>query len=143
MRRLLPEQETWRQLRPLMLHLDPHRIESHMHGGVPDVNYVAGWVELKQIADWPKRASTPVSHKRFEEEQRGWLTRRCAAGGRAFLMLHVRAPMQWLLFNGAVAAQVIGGPGVTGLCREGLAERAIAIWSPLPKRDHLTRLLCG
>lgn len=50
-----------------------------------------------------------------------WLRRRIHRGGRAWLLLQVRR--EWLLFDGEVAAQVIGTVN-----REGLIEAASHYW---------------
>lgn len=136
-----PEQQMWVALRPYMVHLHPVRIESHMRAGVADVNYTHGWMELKQLASWPKRAKTSVKVDHFTEEQRNFLTARCRAGGRAYLMLRVNL-VDWLLFNGAQASNLIGGAGRPGVCRESLCQAALRHWHGVPRRDDLTRVIC-
>lgn len=103
----MSEDGMWARLRPLMRGLDPQRIENKLDKGVPDVNYIHGWIELKQIADWPVRDTTIVDVD-VRTEQRVWLNRRSHMNGRVFLLLHVVAPDQWLLFEGRVAAAMVG-----------------------------------
>lgn len=61
--------------------------------GVADVNYillkVEGWVELKFLPEWPKKAVTPVTFPHFEYEQVRWHEARHAAGGRAGVLAQV------------------------------------------------------
>lgn len=86
--------------------LDARPVENSADPGTPDVNYIGGWVELKQISAWPSRPDTPVRCDHFTPQQRGWLIRRGLRGGRAWLLLQVRK--EWLLFNGSVAAEHLG-----------------------------------
>jgi hypothetical protein len=140
-----PEQQMWAALRPYMTGLDPVRIESPMRSGIPDVNYSHGWIELKQLAGWPRLTGTPVAISHFTVEQRAFLTKRVLAGGRAYLMLRVGLD-DWLLFNGARAAELIGGPAKLGLPRgvpaEELKRQALRHWQGVPRRDDLQRVLC-
>lgn len=106
-------------LRPL----DAISVENFVHPGTADVNHVGGWMELKYVAAWPKRAATPLRIPHFTGQQRTWLTRRVRAGGRADLLLLVE--QQWLLFDGHTAAAVVGHATRTDLERV-----ARWCWSP-------------
>jgi hypothetical protein len=86
--------------------LDAISVENPARPGTPDVNYVEGWIELKYLPSWPARATTPVKIKCFTPQQRVWLQRRCRRGGSAFFL--VRVANDWLLFDGATAAKMIG-----------------------------------
>jgi hypothetical protein len=90
--------------------LDPVRVENPIHPGTPDVNIADGrWIELKCIPRWPVRALTPVRIAHFTPQQRVWLYRRWrAAPGSTLLLLEVRTDRQWLLFDGDVAAKIVG-----------------------------------
>ena len=66
--------------------------------GTPDVNFVHGWVELKKLPSWPKRATTPVRLPHFTPQQRVWHQRRWKAGGAVWMLLQVER--DWLLFEG-------------------------------------------
>jgi hypothetical protein len=81
-------------------------IENALDKGTPDVNCLAGWIELKQIDDWPRRESTPVQVHHFRPEQRTWLRARCEHGGNAWVLL--RVGKEWLLLWGAQAASELG-----------------------------------
>ena len=66
--------------------LDPVCIESPKTGiGIPDVNFIGGWFECKNLDAWPKGADlNPVKFKHpLSKEQGIWLYRRASAGGFA------------------------------------------------------------
>ena len=88
------------------IHQDPDACENGASPGCPDVNYLHGWIELKVLPGWPMRDATPVRVSTFTPQQRLWLRRRRAVGGRAHLLLVVGS--EWLLFDGAVAARELG-----------------------------------
>lgn len=102
----------WRKVRPVLFgaKLDPVRVENPIHPGTPDVNLCDGrWMELKTIAAWPSRASSCVRIVHYTPQQRVWLYRRWKyTPGSTLLLLEVRAERQWLLFDGDVAARVVG-----------------------------------
>lgn len=106
------ESAMWKKIRPVLIEakLDPVRVENPIHPGTPDVNLCDGrWLELKCIEAWPARAATPVRIPHFTPQQRVWLFRRWRyAPGSTLLLLEVRAEEQWLLFDGDVAAKVVG-----------------------------------
>lgn len=126
-----PEQAMWESFRPVIKCLDPYRIESHLTGsGIPDVNYNKGWIELKYAERWPPRGG-PLRVDHFTKEQRGWLAKRRKAGGRAFLLLKV-GDAEWLLFDGLVAAAMLGR-----VKRERLYEVCLARWTRLPRTEEI------
>ena len=102
----------WRKLRPVLLaaKLDPVRVENPIHPGTPDVNLANGkWMELKCLPEWPVRASTKVRIPHYTPQQRVFLYRRWkAAPGSTLLLLEICATRQWLLFDGDVAAKMVG-----------------------------------
>ena len=104
------ESAMWKRLRPALLaaKLDPVRVENPIHPGTPDVNLKTGvWIEMKALAQWPLREATIVAIKHFTPQQRVWLLQRWRAGGaKCFLLLLVQG--EWLLFDGDVAAHVVG-----------------------------------
>ncbi len=101
--------------------LDAVPVENPVGPGTPDVNYIEGWVELKQLRHWP-RTTGPVQIRHFRKGQRIWLRQRWEAGGNAWLLLRVRS--DWLLFDGDVAARVVGL-----VPREELYRNARIAWS--------------
>jgi hypothetical protein len=102
----------WRMVRPHLVaaRLDPVRVENPIHPGTPDVNLVDGlWLELKSVAAWPARRTTHLKIDHFTPQQRVWLYRRWKyAPGSTHLLLEVRSTRQWLLFDGDLAAKVVG-----------------------------------
>jgi len=128
------ESAMWESLRPVLKKLDPVRIESHMTGGVPDVNYTQGWIELKFMDRWPPRGG-PLRVDHFTTAQRAWHVRRRKAGGRSFVLLKV-GETEWLLFDGAVAAVLLGKS-----VRERLYEVCTARWTRLPRTEEICTCL--
>jgi hypothetical protein len=102
----------WRKVRPFLVaaKLDPVRVENPIHPGTPDVNFCTGmWMELKCIPGWPPRESNLVRIPHFTPQQRVWLYKRWKyAPGSTTLLLEVRAAQEWLLFDGDVAAKIVG-----------------------------------
>jgi hypothetical protein len=113
-----PESLMWRKVRPHLVaaKLDPVRVENPIHPGTPDVNLANGWwIELKCILRCPVRAGTLLRIDHFTQQQRVWLYRRWKyAPGSTYLLLEVRADRQWLLFDGDIAAKVVGRATVAG-----------------------------
>lgn len=126
----------WEALRPLLGGTHAVRIESRTTGsGTPDVNYNHGWVELKYLKQWPVRPATKVRIDHYTKEQRSWAIQRTQAGGKVFLLLKV-GPSEWLLFQGAVAAQFLGH-----VCRQDLYTRVLARWLRQPRKAELAAWL--
>lgn len=102
----------WKKIRPIFVaaKLDPVRVENPIYPGTPDVNLADGrWIELKYLAGWPARETSVLRIPHFTEQQRVWLYRRWHyAPGTTHLLLEVRAAKQWLLFDGDVAAKIVG-----------------------------------
>lgn len=102
----------WRKVRPFLVaaKLDPVRVENPIHPGTPDVNLSNGlWMELKCLPAWPARATTHVRIPHYTPQQRVWLYRRWKhAPHSTLLLLEIVAAQQWLLFDGDVAAKLVG-----------------------------------
>lgn len=130
----MSEAAMWDSLRPVIRSLDPVRVENPIVPGTPDVNYNRGWIELKFAERWPPRGG-PLRVDHFTRQQRTWLTRRRKAGGLAFLLLKV-GETEWLLFDGAVAAAMLGH-----VPRERLYEVCSARWTRLPKTKEICTCL--
>lgn len=68
--------------------LDAQPIEVKGRNGVPDVEHIYGWIEMKYRPKWPKymKADTVLKwpHK-LSVPQRNWLQRRVNRGGAAVL----------------------------------------------------------
>ena len=86
------------------------RIENDVGRGTPDVNYCiagkAGWIELKFLPKWPKRAATLVRVDHFTKEQKIFLHNYSMAGGRCFVWIQV--DNEYFLFDGLKAAMHLG-----------------------------------
>jgi len=82
-------------------------VETRTDDGIPDINYIGGWIECKWLRSWPKRAETPVrlDHP-LMAHQAAWLRRRRRRGGLAWVILQCRR--EWLLFDGVVAGKLLG-----------------------------------
>lgn len=87
------ETKSWPRIKGLLdaLKLDPRRIENVAGKGTPDVNYTFGWIERKWLADWPKRASTPVMLESLVDNppQASWAVQRWTRGGPCYMSLQV------------------------------------------------------
>ncbi len=95
------QKRVMRALKPL------HAIHiSADQGGIPDISYANGWVELKAKGAWPLRPPTPLRIPHFTGEQRIFLANRTKAGGVADLLLQVGA--EWFLLHGRLAARFLG-----------------------------------
>ena len=118
-------------LRPL----DGMAVENPAQPGTPDVNYVEGWIELKKLPKWPKVGDNhPILVSHFTPQQRNWLMLRRRKNGRAFMLLQVGR--DWLLFDGAVAAEHVGRVG-----RRELERLALANWQNGPRAEELRAIL--
>lgn len=105
--------------------------ENLVYPGTPDVNYIEGWLELKYLHKWPKGYATIVRIATFTQQQRVWLLKRWMKGGQVHLLLQVA--QEWLLFEGKVAAKIVGR------CVEScLRGAAVAVW---PTRELDKELL--
>lgn len=99
----MSESALWRTMRKRM---NPHWNEATRHedkfaSGIADVSFVCGgyhgWMELKQIDAWPKRASTIVRCKHYTDAQRIFLKNKGRYGGHTWLF--VKIARHYLLFN--------------------------------------------
>ncbi len=130
----MSEKQMWSVLRPPLVEwgLDPWRIETPATKGIPDVNYLYGWIELKNAEAWPRKpeATLPLDH--YTPEQRVWGLKRWRAGGLSWVLLRVHRTSDWLLFQGDVACEVLGRADKENL----FASARVAVKSP----SHLTLL---
>jgi hypothetical protein len=101
--------------------LDAVAVENPARPGTPDVNYIEGWIELKQLPRWPAKRDTVVKCSHFRTGQRIWIKRRARAGGQVHVLLQVGS--DWLLLPGAWAAQNLGRVSLVELI-----ENAERVW---------------
>jgi hypothetical protein len=100
----LPEQRLWDWLARRCGHLAHlQRIENRVGRDVPDL-YVAcfgwqGWVELKVLPAWPKKASTPVRLAHWTAGQRAWARRHELYCGRVALLVEIAESETLVLFS--------------------------------------------
>jgi hypothetical protein len=71
-------------------------VQSHedIHSeGIPDLSYgvdgVNGWIELKQIKQWPVMEKTTVKPEHYTAQQVNWLRRRGKKGGFCYILVKV------------------------------------------------------
>lgn len=98
------ERNLWKKLREGMApYWFAQRIETGTAPGVPDVWFVikddytydnllrscAGWLELKALAAWPKRAETVVLLPGLRPEQKAWIERAGRLTDLVYLLLQV------------------------------------------------------
>lgn len=103
------------------------------HPGTPDVNCSLGWVELKATEHWPAREDTVVKLDHdFTPQQRIWHLKRRKAHGVSLVIITVAG--DWLVFDGAVAAEHLGK-----VTKTRLYELAIAAWPQIPTTEELER----
>jgi hypothetical protein len=134
---LRSEAALWKSIRPYLqaAKLDPVRVENPIGPGTPDVNFIGGWMELKSIEAWPVRDASIVTIKHFTPQQRVWLFKRWKyAPGTTHLLLEVRSVRQLLLFDGNVAALVVGKAPAA---EHRLAARAVIEKSELGRLPEL------
>jgi hypothetical protein len=117
--------------------LDAIAVENPVYPGTPDINYIDGWIECKWTRHWPAKPNTPVrlDHELLPQ-QRVWLKRRRNRGGRAWVMLQHR--QEWLLFDGAVAADHLGMS-----TRHKLIQLAVMYWPDGLNETELIKVLRG
>lgn len=86
--------------------MDARAVENSVDIGYPDVEYVGGLLELKQVDAWPKKMETPLRCEHYTQEQRIWHERRWHCGGAVHVLLQVGP--EFLLFTGPQASQFLG-----------------------------------
>ena len=131
----MSEAALWNLIRPVVRPLDAQRVENKCGKGTPDVNYIGGWIELKQQDAWPKRPTTKVrlDHD-LSKEQRIWINRREKKGGTVFVLIQVAR--DYLLLSGGTAATVIGEA-----TQAELRSAALHVWTSKTLKEELLECL--
>ena len=116
------------------------RVENPCLPGTPDVHYCwegrTGWLELKEIEDWPARPDTPVRIPHFTKEQRLWIWDYAEHKGVVRLLLRVRRAREYLLFGPKFAVDELGFA-----TRDRTLEGALLVGGPqLPVQELLEAL---
>lgn len=115
----------------LLKDLDAISVENPAYPGTPDVNFIEGWIEAKQLARWPSGEGN-VLIRHFTLQQRVWLRRRWLKGGSAMMVL--RVGRSWTILDGETAALYVGRcPKVTLL---GLARYH---WKSKPSKEEFQK----
>lgn len=115
--------------------LDSHPIENLITSekGMPDVEGIGFWAELKYKGQWPVRHATPLRLGHYTSEQKSWLLRRATRGEQTWLVLQVRK--EWFFFD-AWAAQQVGN-----LCHQELIDCATHYFPIKPSPEEVCRIL--
>ena len=108
-----PEQLFWDRARPRLARVALlERIENLFSDGIPDVlalrraNGTVTMLELKAVAAWPRRPSTPVlGRKGLSQDQMNWHLRWLQANGRSAVLIGVGSREQ-VLIPGSMADEV-------------------------------------
>jgi len=139
------ERNLWKKVREGMApYWFAQRIETGTAPGVPDVWFViktcgvTGWLELKAMAAWPKRAGTVVRLPGLKPEQKAWIARAGRLTYRVYLLLQVGAgrSAEVLLFDWA-AVEALGT-----LTKPEMLEKVITRWVGRPVNyEDLAQLL--
>lgn len=103
-------------------------IENRVAVGMPDYCYIYGWIELKHLKAWPKRASTLVRLPHFTPKQRQWLIDHWNLGGKSWVLLQV--DKEWLLFPGCYARHI------GHVHRQHLYDLAFDRYTPMSSQWH-------
>ena len=103
------EAGVWQTLRKGMMGTGWHvtRIESSAGNGVPDVSFGIpsknGWVELKYIAEWPKRITTLIKLP-LRPEQKHWIKARGELSGDVWVFIRIENTFYLLTWQQATDA---------------------------------------
>ena len=118
---------------------DVQSVEDRYSTGIPDLSYgakgVNGWIELKQIASWPKKDDTLVKPQHYTAEQVNWLVRRGKKGGCCWVLVRVGKD-EHFLFSFIYARMV-----QKGMTRLDYFANCKAYWDgPIDSHDLLNQL---
>lgn len=87
------------------------RIESSSGNGVPDISYgmpyINGWIELKYVKEWPKRATTRVKLP-LRPEQKHWIATRGGLSGHVWVICRVQDTFFLISYHSAIHLTEIG-----------------------------------
>lgn len=106
--------------------------------GIPDLSYgakgVNGWIELKQVKDWPMKPDTPVDLNHFTPLQVNWLRRRGKKGSRCYVLIKISNEYFVFSFLSAMSLRA-------GMTRKEFYEDCILSWDGLIYPDELLEVL--
>ena len=82
--------------------------EDRYSDSIPDLSYAAngvnGWIELKQIKNWPKKDDTLVKPDHYTAGQVSWIKKRGRMGGHCFVM--VKVSNEYFIFSYTCARDI-------------------------------------
>lgn len=102
----MAETDLNKRIRSALHGRDPVRVENAVGPGTPDIEYIGGHIESKQLPAFPKRPETVVAVDHYVQAQRAWHVRRCKAGGRVHVVIEVAG--ETFVFDALAAAQHLG-----------------------------------
>lgn len=110
------EHLVWNNMRDAMRSVGAiGRVENAVAKGWPDVSgAIRGigdyWVELKGLMKWPRVPEDRIIHLDHDLtlDQRLWLKERWLNDGNCWVLLGIRDPMEWLMWDGFTAGEVVG-----------------------------------
>lgn len=125
----MSEKNFWRYVRNGMKNYwKAVRVESSTMSGISDIIYsmngdrIRGFIELKYIKSWPKRANTIIRISHFTPSQRLFLSSHEDSAGYCYIFLQVER--DYLLFSASLDICTRLG----SLCRRDLEKLAKKIW---------------
>lgn len=108
-------------------------VENALGSGTPDVYCTLGWIELKSLREWPVREKSPVRLPHFTAMQKHWLSKECACGGKAWLLIKIAR--EWVLIHGTKVDTVGAVP------RDALLALSARHWNKTPSKEELVECL--
>lgn len=117
-----------RRVVQLLVDVGAFAVENTALPGTPDVAYLHGWIELKVLRTWPKRADGIVRMPHFVARQRVWHFNWHRHGGISFILIKIEDDI--LLIPGRHAYEI----GFT--TRPVLEAMASAKWKSLREMDN-------
>lgn len=105
--------------------LDPVPVDNPRKPGTPDINFIDGWMELKYLPKFPKRADTVIKFPKFRPQQKVWLYKRAHKGGKCFVFVQVEK--LFFLFHGGFASQFLGK-----MTKTQMLNHALKVWDKFP-----------
>lgn len=99
-------------------------VENGVGAGTPDVSFAGGWLELKSLAAWPKRAGTVLKIPHYTPQQRVWIAKHHRAGGLVMILLKVAD--DWVLLDADFSVMKLGKTAT----RERILAAALEHWGP-------------
>ena len=115
------------------------RHEDSLQAGIADVSFVDlggvhGWMELKQLDDYPAREESIVRVEHFTDKQKIWLRKKGKAGGSTWLFMQIKRDYYLFRWN---QIDVVGQVNAAELARS-----AFYLWKGKMDWERLGDVLC-